>query len=105
MDASIVFFAIWGLGIVVLGTIHLVYRWIEYLDYRDARSVRDLVEAVAIWLVCMASAVSIALSIAFSPSVINGMGLRGFLIALAPGAFFGYMLVKVTDRPRRKRKP
>ena len=100
IDTRLVFYAVWGLGVFALGPVDLAYRWLEYVDFRDPRSRRDLLESFALWLVAALSSLAIAL-VFFGTS---GTGLRGFVVTLALGAFLGVEIIKVTDRPHRKRK-
>jgi len=93
------FYVVWGLGVAVLGTILLVFRFLDYRVWHDHRSQRDFLEAVAVWAVSIAS--SFAIAVAFFGERGTGMGRAASLFALA--AFAGLILLMLTDRPRRRK--
>lgn len=101
MDSSrVVFFGIWGLGVVVLYGIVIVCRFAIWRYRHDRRSFRDFLEGFALWLVAFGASAAVASAVLY-PDVST---IRGFLNSLALGAFFGAGVVMATDAVDQYRK-
>lgn len=94
-DNRFVFLAIWGFGVVFVYGRVLRRRHRRWDRDRTARSYRDLLGAVGLFIVAVASGASIV-TILFGPT---GTGIRGFAVALALGAFVAAGLVMDDEEP------
>lgn len=100
MDSSrLVFFGIWGVGVIVIYGIVIVCRWQIWRHHHDKRSFRDFLEGFALWLVAFGASAAVA-SVILYP---DASTIRGFLNSLALGAFFGAGVVMATDALEQRR--
>ncbi len=93
LDSRLLAFAVWGLGTVAIYGYVLWRRRHSYLVHHDARSRRDVVEALGLFLVALSAAASIWIVLFVTP----GSGVRIFLTTVSLGAFLGVGLVMATE--------
>lgn len=96
-DVRLAVFMIWGVGAILIWGDVLRDRWRAFRKYRDRRARRALLAGIALFIVAVCSAVSIAFAL-FGQS---GIAPRGFAIAISLGAFLGagfYMRDAETER-------
>jgi hypothetical protein len=91
--SRLLFFVLWGGGVLVAFSIVLYCRWKLWKSHRDKRSFRDVLEAVGLWLVAAPAASAIGVLLV-APDQTTA---RGFLNAIALGAFVGVGLIMATD--------
>lgn len=97
MDSSrLLFYGVWGGGVLLLFSIVLLRRIRGHGVHRDRRSFRDLLEAIGLWLVSFAASAAVA-SVVFYPDAAT---LRGALNAVALGAFVGVGIIMATEEPK-----
>jgi hypothetical protein len=84
---------VWGGATMGAYSSVLLYRLRSWRRHRDARSLRELLTAVALWLTAVSSATAI-ISVLF---VAPGTDLRSWLVAVALGAFTGAGLVMASE--------
>lgn len=89
LDTRFVAYAVWGLGTVLLYTVVLIRARRAYTKRRDRRARRDLIGSFALFITALASFLAIT-GVLWGPV---GTGIRGFLVALALGAFFAAGIV------------
>lgn len=77
------FLVVWGGGTLWFFGRTLLKRHRSWRKHRDARAFRDLMAGVSLFLVALCSSMA-TLFVLFGPA---GTGLRGFMVALALGAF------------------
>lgn len=94
--AAFLAFAVWGVGMVVVYGFVLWKRHRTWLLHHDRRSKRDLMEALGLFLVAIASAFAV-----FAALFDNTTGLRVFLAALVAGALLGVGLLMATEPTKR----
>ena len=97
MDWRLVMLALWGGGTVLTYARVLWMRRASYSLHHDRRARRDYLTAFGLFLVALASALSIAL-VLFGDS---GAGARGFATAVSLGAFLAVGLIMATEKPER----
>lgn len=101
MDSSrLIFFGIWGIGVVVVYGIVILLRWKIWRYHHDRRAFRDFLEAFALWLVAFGASAAVAAVVLYP----EADTVRGFLNSLALGAFFGAGVVMLTDAHEQYRK-
>lgn len=94
MDSSrLLFFGVWGVGVILVYGFVIFARWRIWRHHHDRRSFRDFLEAFALWLVAFGASAAVA-SVLIYP---DASTIRGFLNSLALGAFFGAGVVMATD--------
>ena len=98
MEARLVFYLIWGVGVFVVYSIVLARRRQVHAVHHDKRSRRDLAEAFGLWLVALAASMAVA-TVLFEP--LRGT-ISGLLTSIALGAFFGVGVIMATEegKPR-----
>lgn len=99
MNERFLAFLIWGIGTVVIYTVLLWQQRVRYVAHRDARSRREMVSAVALWLTALGSALGIAF-VLFGEA---GNSARSFAVAISLGAFTGAGLLMVDGNLRKYR--
>ena len=98
MDSSrLLFYGLWGGGVLLLFSIVAVRRLRNHRQHRDRRSFRDLLEGIGLWLVSFAASAAVA-SLVFYPEAAS---LRGALNAIALGAFVGVGIIMATEERAR----
>jgi Ni/Fe-hydrogenase subunit HybB-like protein len=93
LDTKLLFYGIWGIGVILVYGVVLLRTRQRWKVRRDKRAQRDLIAAVALFLAALAASLAIFM-VLFGPL---GVGVRGFFSALALGAFFAAGLVMATD--------
>lgn len=94
VDTRLAAYLVWGVGTLIVYSIVLVRRRRAYLLHHDARSRRDFIEGLALFMTSMASALAIAF-VLFGEA---GTGLRGLFAAIALGMFSTAGLVMATEK-------
>lgn len=101
MEGSrLLFFGVWGLGVVLAFSIVLWCRWKIWRHHHDKRSFRDFLEGAALWLVAFGASAAVG-SVVLYPDLST---IRGFLNSLALGAFFGAGVIMAGDAVDQYRK-
>jgi len=94
VDTRFLAYLIWGLGTLVVYGVVLFKRRHAYVQHNDARSRRDLIEAIALFIVAFGASLAITF-VLFGEA---GSGIRGWASAVALGAFSAAGLVMATER-------
>lgn len=92
VDTRFLAYCVWGIGTVLVYGMVLVRRRRLWKSRHDLRARRDLVAASSLFLTALFSSAAI-FAVLFGQ---NGTGIRGFMAALALGAFFAAGLVMAT---------
>ncbi len=92
VDPRLVFWAVWGVGTLVVYTILFHRARKHYLRHHDARARRDQTRAFGYLLVALAAAIGITLALFF-----RGTGSAALLFAISGGAYFVNGLYAVID--------
>ena len=93
MESRLLFYGVWGVGVLVAFFTVVVCRAYVWNHRHDKRSFRELLEGAAFALVALGASAATA-AFALFPEAST---LRGFLTALALGAFFGAGIIMATD--------
>lgn len=96
-DTRLLAYLIWGVGCLILFSIVLYHRWRAWRYHHDNRSLRDMIEGIALWIVSVASFLAITL-ILFGEA---GTGIRGLFAGIALGSFAAVGLIMATE-PRHE---
>lgn len=95
LDTRWIAYILWGVGTVVVYGVVLYRRQGLYVRFPDRRSRRDLMEAVVLFIVALASFLAITMVLWGEP----GTGIRGMLVAVALGAYTGAGVIMLSDQP------
>lgn len=96
LDGRLVMLLLWGGGTVgAYGQVFL-NRYRSWRNHRDARSRRDLLEGLGLFLTAAASAVSITMLLFGSTA-----GIRGLATAVSLGAFLAVGIFMAQESPER----
>ena len=93
IDTKLLAYIIWGIGTVVVYGAVLLRRHRAYQLLRTRRSRQDLVAAIGLFVTALGSFLAITAIFFGEP----GTSIRGFLVAVALGAFFAAGLVKLRE--------
>ena len=96
MEGRVLFYGIWGIGVFILFTVVLYRRWGNHRRHHDARSKRDFLEAVGLWLVACAASFAVGAALIES----TRSTIPGALSLLSLGAFFGVGVFMATEDPK-----
>jgi hypothetical protein len=96
IDTRLAVFVVWGLGTVFVYTINVAREARHWAVHRDARARRDLLVAIGLHIVSLASAASI-LAVLFGEP---GTSMRGLFVAISLGAYLGVGIVLATSARR-----
>ena len=99
IDGRLIVLFLWGGGTVLAYGRVLLVRSRAFQMHHDRRAMRDLVSGIGLFLTALCS----GLSIAFVLLEPYGSSVRGFMIAVALGAFLGVGIVMGTERPEADR--
>ena len=98
VDTRLIAYVVWGIGTTLVYFIVLDTRYRAYLRRHDARSRRELQAGFGLFLTALAANLAILL-VLFGEETANA---RGFLSALALGAFFATGIILATERAARE---
>jgi hypothetical protein len=93
MDLKFAIYVVWGLGTVVVYGIVLRKRRRSYRLHHDARSRRDLISGLALFITSLCSFLAITFVLFGEP----GTGIRGLFAATALGAYLGAGIVMASE--------
>lgn len=96
LDGRLIVLLLWGGGTVGAFAQVLINRVRSWRLHRDVRARRDLLEAIGLFAVAIASAGSIAFLLFGS----MGTGLRGVSVAVSLGAFLAVGIFMAQERPQ-----
>lgn len=96
MEARLLFYGVWGIGVFILFTVVLLRRYANHSRHHDARSRRDFLEAVGLWLVACAASFAVGSALIDQTS----RTIPGALSLLSLGAFFGVGVFMATEDPK-----
>lgn len=92
-DLRLAVLFVWGGGTVIAYGAVLARRIHAYRIHHDTRSIRELLAGVGLFLTALASCLAMVV-VLFGDS---GTSIRGHLVALALGAFFGSGLIMASE--------
>jgi hypothetical protein len=99
LDTRLVAYLVWGVGTTLVYGYVATGSYGDYVQQRDRRARRELIEDVGLFLTAITANLAIVM-VLFGE---QGGNMRGFLVALSLGAFTGVGILKGTERFNRKR--
>lgn len=94
VDTRLVFFVVWGFGVVLAWGSAFYRTWQSWRLRKDRRSISELLTDGALF-VCAVGAAFATLAVLFGE---GGSSARSFAVSVALGAFFAAGLVRATIR-------